>query len=150
MTEIGWNVGVIVIIGICAVMDCLWKKVWMPLVWGMGVYILIWTLMSGDFSGERIMTQLLPGVLVAVILYTASVLTQGQIGRADGIVMGMLVMAAGMEQGICFIAYSLFYTFAVAAFLVAFLRKKRKTRIPFLPFLLLGYLTMLWQQITLS
>ena len=88
MTEIGWNVGVIVIMGICAVMDCLWKKVWMPLVWGMGVYILIWTLMSGEFSGERIMTQFLPGVLVAVILYTASVLTQGQIGRADGIVMG--------------------------------------------------------------
>ena len=81
MTEIGWNVGVIVIMGICAVMDCLWKKVWMPLVWGMGVYILIWTLMSGEFSGERIMTQFLPGVLVAVILYTASVLTQGQIGR---------------------------------------------------------------------
>lgn len=150
MTEIGWNVGVIVIMGICAVMDCLWKKVWMPLVWGMGVYILIWTLMSGEFSGERIMTQLLPGVLVAVILYTASVLTQGQIGRADGIVMGMLVMAAGMEQGICFMAYSLFYAFAVAVFLVAFLRKKRKTRIPFLPFLLLGYLTMLWQQMTLS
>jgi len=150
VTEIGWNVGVIVIMGICAVMDCLWKKVWMPLVWGMGVYILIWTLMSGDFSGERIMTQLLPGVFVAVILYTASVLTQGQIGRADGIVMGMLVMAAGMEQGICFMAYSLFYAFAVAVFLVAFLRKKRKTRIPFLPFLLLGYLTMLWQQMTLS
>ena len=106
--------------------------------------------MSGEFSGERIMTQFLPGVLVAVILYTASVLTQGQIGRADGIVMGMLVMAAGMEQGICFMAYSLFYAFAVAVFLVAFLRKKRKTRIPFLPFLLLGYLTMLWQQITLS
>ena len=83
MTEIGWNVGVIVIMGICAVMDCLWKKVWMPLVWGMGVYILIWTLMSGEFSGERIMTQFLPGVLVAVILYTASVLTQGQIGRWD-------------------------------------------------------------------
>ena len=101
--------------------------------------------MSGEFSGERIMTQFLPGVLVAVILYTASVLTQGQIGRADGIVMGMLVMAAGMEQGICFMAYSLFYAFAVA-----FLRKKRKTRIPFLPFLLLGYLTMLWQQMTLS
>ena len=150
MTEIGWNVGVIVIMGICAVMDCLWKKVWMPLVWGMGVYILIWTLMSGEFSGERIMTQFLPGVLVAVILYTASVLTQGQIGRADGIVMGMLVMAAGMEQGICFMAYSLFYAFAVAVFLVAFLRKKRKTRIPFLPFLPLGYLTMLWQQMTLS
>ena len=106
--------------------------------------------MSGEFSGERIMTQFLPGVLVAVILYTASVLTQGQIGRADGIVMGMLVMAAGMEQGICFMAYSLFYAFAVAVFLVTFLRKKRKTRIPFLPFLLLGYLTMLWQQMTLS
>ena len=150
MTEIGWNVGVIVIMGICAVMDCLWKKVWMPLVWGLGVYILIWTLISEDFSGEKIMTQLLPGVLVAVILYTASVLTQGQIGRADGIVMGILVMAAGIEQGICFIAYSLLYTFAAAVFLVVFLRKKRKTRIPFLPFLLLGYLTVLWQQVMLS
>lgn len=150
MTEVGLNVGVIVIMGICAVMDCLWKKVWMPLVWGLCAYILIWNLILGELSCGSIMTQLLPGVVVAVILYMVSVLTQGQIGRADGIVMGILVMAAGIENGICFIAYSLLYTFVAAVLLVVFWHKKRKTSIPFLPFLLLGYLTVLWQQMMFS
>lgn len=54
MTEIGWNVGVIVIMGICAVMDCLWKKVWMPLVWGMGCLYFDLDTDVGEFSGKKL------------------------------------------------------------------------------------------------
>lgn len=133
------HLGLVIMLGVCAVMDCIYRKVWMPLVGIMLGYSVI-----GNLLAENIPWQgLLAGMGVGVFFYMAAVLTRGQIGKADGILLGILVMVWKPWNGMLLVIYSFLYSFVAAVFLVVLWRKGRNTRMPMVAFMWLGYITVL-------
>lgn len=134
-----FHIGLLIMLGICAVMDCMYRRVWMPLT---GI-MLCYTVIAGLLTKGVLSQGLLLGMGVGVFFYVAAIVTGGQIGKADGILLGILVMAWPLWNGVLFIVYSFLYSFVAAVLLVAIWRKGRNTRMPMVPFMWLGYITVL-------
>lgn len=134
-----FHIGLLTMLGICAVMDCMYRRVWMPLT---GI-MLCYTVIAGLLTKGVLWQGLLFGMGVGVFFYVAAIVTGGQIGKADGILLGILVMAWPPWTGVLFIVYSFLYSFVAAVLLVAIWRKGRNTRMPMVPFMWLGYITVL-------
>ena len=134
-----FHIGLLIMLGICAVMDCVYRRVWMPLT---GI-MLCYTVIAGLLTKGVLWQGLLFGMGVGVFFYVAAIVTGGQIGKADGILLGILVMAWPPWNGVLFIVYSFLYSFVAAVLLVAIWRKGRNTRMPMVPFMWLGYITVL-------
>lgn len=134
-----FHIGLLTMLGICAVMDCMYRRVWMPLT---GI-MLCYTVIAGLLTKGVLWQGLLFGMGVGVFFYVAAIVTGGQIGKADGILLGILVMAWPTWNGVLFIVYSFLYSFVAAVLLVAIWRKGRNTRMPMVPFMWLGYITVL-------
>lgn len=134
-----FHIGLLILLGICAVMDCMYRRVWMPLT---GI-MLCYTVIAGLLTKGVLWQGLLFGMGVGVFFYVAAIVTGGQIGKADGILLGILVMAWPLWNGVLFIVYSFLYSFVAAVLLVAIWRKGRNTRMPMVPFMWLGYITVL-------
>lgn len=137
--DVIWMVGVVILLGICAVMDCMYQKVWMPLVAFMVFCILICKGIGGDFSWMEVLC----GVGTGVFFYLSSLLTRGQIGRADAVLLGVLAATLDPWRGMGFVFCSLMAAFCVAVLLMAVWHKKRTTRMPMVPFMWVGYVMML-------
>lgn len=134
-----FHIGLLIMLGICAVMDCMYRRVWMPLT---GI-MLCYTVIAGLLTKGVLWQGLLFGMGVGVFFYVAAIVTGGQIGKADGVLLGILVMAWPLWNGVLFIVYSFLYSFVAAVLLVAIWRKGRNTRMPMVPFMWLGYITVL-------
>lgn len=134
-----FHIGLLIMLGICAVMDCMYRRVWMPLT---GI-MLCYTVIAGLLTKGVLWQGLLFGMGVGVFFYVAAIVTGGQIGKADGILLGILVMAWPLWNGVLFVVYSFLYSFVAAVLLVAIWRKGRNTRMPMVPFMWLGYITVL-------
>ena len=134
-----FHIGLLTMLGICAVMDCMYRRVWMPLT---GI-MLCYTVIAGLLTKGVLWQGLLFGMGVGVFFYVAAIVTGGRIGKADGILLGILVMAWPPWNGVLFIVYSFLYSFVAAVLLVAIWRKGRNTRMPMVPFMWLGYITVL-------
>lgn len=84
---------------------------------------------------------LIPGIVCLLLAW----ITRQQIGYGDGFVL----LAMGCNLSLAQIGVSCFFAFAFAGaaalFLLTFGRKKRTYEMPFVPFLLLGYLCTLWE-----
>jgi leader peptidase (prepilin peptidase)/N-methyltransferase len=132
-------VGVLLILGICCVTDFLYQKIWMPVV----LFSMPGIVICLSLTGEWNWSNLAAGLLVCLFFEGMSVLTRGQLGKGDGAVLGLVSLALGVWDGTLFLMASFFYAFVAALFLVIFLRKKRNTKMPFVPFVLLGYITVL-------
>ncbi len=134
-----FHVGLMAMLGICTIMDCVYRKVWMPLTGIMLCYVV-----AGNLLKESIHWQgMILGIIVGVFFYLSAVITRGQIGRADGVLMGILVMAWTPWNGILFVMYSFLYSFIAALVMVVLWRKGRNASMPMVPFMWLGYLTVL-------
>lgn len=94
------------------------------------------------FQKSISVTDMLLGAAVGAALVAVSLLTRGSIGLGDG----FLLMTAGVFLGgssvLELLFISLLYAALISLGMMAFRRWKRKREIPFVPFLLLGYLTM--------
>lgn len=135
-----FHIGLLILLSICAVMDCMYRRVWMPLA-GM---MLCYTIIAGLLTKGILWQGLLLGMGVGVFFYVAAIVTGGQIGKADGILLGILMMAWSPWNGVLFVVYSFLYSFVAAVLLVAVWRKGRNTRMPMVPFMWLGYITVLF------
>lgn len=95
------------------------------------------------FQRSTSVPDMLLGAAVGAALVAVSLLTRGSIGLGDG----FLLMTAGVFMGgssvLELLFISLLYAALVSLGMLAFRRWKRKREIPFVPFLLLGYLTMM-------
>ena len=87
----------------------------------------------------RTMTDYLIPLGIGILILVGSVLTRGQVGMGDG---WMLLALGCMLQMECYIQMACIGMLLVAAYsgvLMLVFRKNRKTEIPLVPFLLLGY-----------
>ena len=99
-----FHIGLLIMLGICAVMDCMYRRVWMPLT---GI-MLCYTVIAGLLTKGVLWQGLLFGMGVGVFFYVAAIVTGGQIGKADGILLGILVMAWRRGTVYCLL-YTVFY-----------------------------------------
>ena len=87
----------------------------------------------------RTMTDYLIPLGIGILILVGSVLTRGQIGMGDGWVLLALGCMLRMECYIQMACIGMLLAAAYSGVLMLVFRKNRKTEIPLVPFLLLGY-----------
>ena len=101
----------------------------------LGLFLLAVRVFLGAEIGE-----LLSGVVPGLLLLVISFASHGSVGMGDGMMVCIIGIAAGLERttgilGIAFLAAGIW-----AAVLLLWKKAGRKTELPFLPFLLIGYI----------
>lgn len=82
------------------------------------------------------------GAAVGMILLLFGFLSRGAIGFADGVIVFVCGVAYGFYETVALCFFAAVYAGCFSGLLLIFKKAGRKSRIPFLPFLLLGYITM--------
>ncbi len=84
----------------------------------------------------------LGGAMVGVVLLVFGYFSKEAIGIADGAVILVCGVAFGLYETVMMTFFAAFYAGVCSMILLLLKKAGKKSRIPFLPFLLLGYLTM--------
>ena len=87
----------------------------------------------------RTMTDYLIPLGIGILILVGSVLTRGQVGMGDGWMLLALGCMLRMESYIQMACIGMLLAAAYSGVLMLVFRKNRKTEIPLVPFLLLGY-----------
>jgi leader peptidase (prepilin peptidase)/N-methyltransferase len=87
-----------------------------------------------------IWTDSLAGAGVGVFLILCSVITRGQIGIGDGIVFCLTGTGCGLLENISLLFISLLLAAALSLVLLLTKKAGKKTKIPFVPVITMGYL----------
>ena len=87
----------------------------------------------------RTMTDYLIPLGIGILILGGSVLTRGQVGMGDGWMLLALGCLLRMECYIQMACIGMLLAAAYSGVLMLVFRKNRKTEIPLVPFLLLGY-----------
>ena len=85
---------------------------------------------------------LVPGVGVLLL----SLLIPGSVGKGDGYLLCISGLALGLVCNFSLLCYGLFLAGGTAAVLLAVHKVKRDTKLPFVPFLLGGFILMVLQR----
>lgn len=118
-----------------AVQDIFMKKIYTWIIAAAAVIVAVCVPFCPDISlAERI-----AGVLVGAFVCILSKATGGKIGLGDGLVLCVTGLALGFWPNMEMFALSLLAAALVSIVLIIFRRADRKKRIPFLPFLMFGY-----------
>lgn len=127
----------IIYMSVCAIFDIRHREI--PLLWilfgiAAAAGVDMWRITEGVFTITAVGFSLLPG---AFLLLTGFC-TREKVGYGDG----LLLLAVGLFFGVyrCFLALCVGLVFAAGAalFLLVFRKAERSSRIPFVPFLLIG------------
>ena len=112
------------------------------LVWGsvvVGSILFVLELGEGNIGCSGVFFRMFPGSVFLLLALS----TREQIGNGDGLLL--LAMGGLLDERkiICICLIGLWLTFPVSFLLIFLGRGSRKTRLPFVPFLLAGYLVVL-------
>ena len=115
------------------------------LILGGGVLGIVFNLMftmtkMTDVSPEgwaivRILLGTLPGVFLLLITYITKA-----VGYGDGLVLIVLGMVVGLQKAVLLLAIALFLAALCSVLLLVLRRVRKNSRLPFLPFLTVGWL----------
>jgi len=130
------SVGLISLLGLCSFDDIRSKEI---RVIEIGVFGIIGVLLH-IFFGKNSWYSMVGGVAVGAIMYLISVLSKEKIGKGDA----LIIMVAGIYLG-CIRTIELLWVSSLLAAIVGIgvvlIKKKNKEyEMPFVPFLLAGYL----------
>lgn len=125
---------------VCSLQDIKYKKISTTLLL-LGLPFLLTTSIVTNPVGFK--SRVL-GLAVGVILIGISYITKGQVGMGDGVVIGIIGLCFGIQITVQVFMYGLFISAIAAIIILGCKRGSRKTTMPFIPFLLLGYLGVLF------
>lgn len=83
------------------------------------------------------------GLITGVIFYLFSVLSKEQLGKGDAILLTITGLSLGVWDNLCFIFISLLFTAIYSIIRIIIKGFRKKESIPLMPFLLLGYISLL-------
>lgn len=129
------------LLGVLAWLDIRTKKVSLVLVGILAVMMLgmrIASFETGSGTGIWI-AKLFVGLLPGGISLFCSYITRGQIGMGDGFVLAALGLGLGFRNVMVLWGVALCMAAVFAIFLLVFKRAGKKTELPFVPCLFLGY-----------
>ncbi len=114
---------------------------------GMGAIVLLFAangLCSGMVAEIMLLQDGVPwqniwGVLPGVGILVLSLMLKGSIGKGDGYLLCISGLALGLKQNLSILFYGLFLAGGTAAVLLGLGKVKRDTKLPFVPFLLGGF-----------
>lgn len=133
----------LIIVGVwmflCSIQDIKRKEIHISLLI-MGVVPIM---VSSIFWVEISLQNRLLGILLGGILLIIHWFSKGQIGLGDVIVVSILGGSLGFYLCSGILMFSLFLSAILSLVLIVFKRVKRKTTIPFTPFLFIGYVGVL-------
>ena len=112
-----------------------------PIYWMVagGVLLIGGGVYTGVWKGEDMVLRLLAGLLPGLFLLLLSFTSNGAVGSADGFAMLLLGGVFGVWTGISILFTGLCMFCVVSVILLWMKRINKKTKLPFLPFLLCGY-----------
>ncbi len=139
------EIGAILLLTVCGICDLRWKKipVWAFVAGGVWAFICLFLRLfgKGDFAQEGFLREIggfLAAVLPGAIFLVLSFLTEKKVGYGDG----LLLIILGLMEGVKAVAFTccmgLFLQSLVAVFLVILKKANKQTEIPFVPFLFLA------------
>lgn len=121
---------------LCSWQDMKKKKIPVALI-GIGcLAILAYSFLAGEIT----IWSRVAGLSLGVILLILNPVTGGQIGIGDGLIVGIIGAGLGFNRLAFILAYGLLGSAVFSIGLIIFRKADRKVTIPFVPFLLLGYL----------
>jgi leader peptidase (prepilin peptidase)/N-methyltransferase len=122
------------------------KEVSMIPVTGMAMIGTMCSILGGEWADASFLMRFIPGLLALLLARVSG----ERIGYGDGWVLLCLGCYLSAENMINLCMISLFCIGIVALFMLLVLHRSRQAQIPFVPFLLLGYvLTLLAEQINM-
>lgn len=126
---------VIGFLGINSWIDIRKRQVSLPLIVMFAVWGIIWTIYSKtDFFDFLIC------VGTGIIFVGTSILTEGAVGMGDGLLIMALGTAMCKEEFFSMLFIGMICSAVWSGIMLVIFRKKRHTEIPFVPFLMAGYL----------
>ncbi|MDU6266067.1 MAG: prepilin peptidase [Anaerocolumna aminovalerica] len=128
---------------LCSIQDIKKKKINIYLILAglAGFFVL---LISMTWNGEFNFLFCLGGMSLGLILLCLSFITKGQIGTGDGLIVCITGLCLGFSRNAMLLAVSLLASAIFSIVLLTFKLAGRKKTIPFVPFLLIGYLGVLF------
>lgn len=141
-----WLVGLTIIwLSALSILDIRKRNVPVWLLAAGGIMAVVVTVYRQNVSCEYTRTghgligmAMLPGILLLATAFATK-----KAGYGDGIVLMILGVLAGGEKCLLIFAISLFLGAFVSLILLVFRKVKRDTKIPFLPFLAVGWLAVM-------
>ncbi len=128
-----------VMLGICSIQDIIHKKIdtWIIITGGILLALALFILKPITII------ESLSGLLVGVLVMVISKATGGKIGMGDGMILCVTGLWLGLWGNLELFTYALLAAALVSIVLLVLRLVNRKKSIPFVPFLLLGYLAII-------
>lgn len=127
------------LLGICSIEDMRKKEIQVYVVLTFGIAGVILRLFYQNVS----MKNMILGMAIGVAIMLVSIVTAGQIGLGDGLLLTVTGIFLGVYGNAMLFLHGLLLAAVWSVVMVLVLHKGRKTKIPFVPFLLIAYLEML-------
>jgi len=125
-----WKLAIGIILFFLSILDLKYKKISLV---GPAIIFFIGIVNVSDF--KALILGVIPGIILSYLAMRHDFL-----GLGDGLV----ITALGANVGIFLVTYDLFIacilSSIVGLIMITFLKKSKKTRLPFLPFIFLGYI----------
>lgn len=118
-----------------SIYDWKYKKISLPIT-GIGLLIAMVILI---FSSQYTWKNAVSGMSIGIFIIACSFLTKGQIGIGDGIISCFIGIGCGFFENLSILFCAFILTAIVSGILLIIKKVKKKTRIPFVPFLFIGY-----------
>ena len=126
--------GTLIFLLFSSLLDIRKREISIPVTLLFGLAGVVYSVRTG-----RTMTDYLIPLGIGILILGGSVLTRGQVGMGDGWMLLALGCMLRMECYIQMACIGMLLAAAYSGVLMLVFRKNRKTEIPLVPFLLLGY-----------
>lgn len=133
------NILVVIWLLLCSLQDIRKKKIQIVLIAAGFLIIFVYSI----FKIDIILWNRLAGLIPGIILLILNPVTRGQVGLGDGLIVSILGISLGFFATAGMLILGLFGSALLSLFLIIFKKANKKTTIPFIPFLLLGFLGVL-------
>lgn len=135
------SIGILGMFGLCTIDDIRYRKIrasWVCLFGMVGVLLHI-------FFGKNSIYSMLGGAALGVIFYILSIVTKEKVGKGDALLIGVMGIFLGFAKTLEMIWLASILAGIVGCGLMIIKKKEKNYELPFVPFLLAGYLCILLQ-----